>query len=796
MYAKCGVLEKAQEVFDEAPIQNTVTWNILIAGYAQHEHSKEALEAFIRMKAGGFQPDAFTFSSILRACSRLGALDIGSEIHEQIRKENLLEKDIVLGNGLIDMYTKCGALERANEVFSQLSKRNLVSWNTLIAGYSHQGRGREALDFYEQMLCGGFSPDAVTFVCTLQACGSIGALQKGQELHAQIIKENSDKTNAAVANALVDMYMKCGAVLHARGVFEDIPFRNLVLWTVLIAGYAQHGYGKDALDCYKQMQFGGFLPDAATLSCVLKACTSIGALDSGCEIHAQIVREHSLETNSIIANALIDMYSKCGALEKAEEVFKKLLYPDNIAWTALIGGYSQHKQGGVAMQCFERMQLESHSPDEVTYACCMKACGSIKALGRGQQIHAQIIRLQSLEKHQLLFNSMIDMYSKCGVLDIAKNVFDGLTNRNVVSWNALLSGLTQHGYSRDAVKLYEQMLSRSISPDATTYACVLKAYGDIGDFEKGHEIASHVIKQQLLKTNIVVANALIDMYLKCGEVKIAREVFDEIPVRDVILWTSMITGYADHGYGEDAISCFEHMKVEGLYPDAITFAAILKACGSMGAAYTGEDVHSEIVKQELLEHDAVIGIALVNFYANCGMLAEAQWIFDELPERNVISWSALMVGYAQLGKEDVVLHMLDMMVAESIEPDAVTFTIILNTCSHRGLLDLGQMYFESIHEVFGILPTIEHYTIMVDLFGRAGHLDRAVAIIERLPVSVVNLTMWHTLLGACNKLANTNLGMWAFEQLHEVDAAAYVCLSNIFSVTNQINAEQPPKQTV
>jgi pentatricopeptide repeat protein len=329
------------------------------------------------------------------------------------------------------------------------------------------------------------------------------------------------------------------------------------------------------------------------------------------------------------------------------------------------------------------------------------------------------------------------------------------------------------------------MQYRSFAPDSVTFICILKACTSIGAVAKGEEIHAQIVKAGLVGNHQsrALGNALIDMYLKCGSLVKAEHVFDEIHLQDVISWTTLISGYVRHGHGERAIEGFERMQIEAISADAVMLVHALKACGIVGTIIKGEQIHARIIAERLLEQNVVMGNALVDMYAKCGALTRAQMVFDTLPFRDVVSWNALISGYAQLGRDEIVFKLFDRMIDESKEPTLVTFTAVLNACSHAGLLEKGQIYFETMKDRYRVNPTLEHYTCMIDLFGRAGYIDQAAAMIKEMPFPA-DLTVWLALLGACQKWQNVVVGSWAFGhaiRLDAEDAAAYVCMINLYT---------------
>ncbi|KAI5067725.1 hypothetical protein GOP47_0018253 [Adiantum capillus-veneris] len=671
----------------------------------------------------------------LKACANNRDLCKCHELHREIVTSGFLEKNVYVGNTLVSVYAKCGALEKAKEVFDELPFKNEASWNALIAGHAQNGHGEEAIALFEQMQTGGCSPDPLSFVCILKACGNIGALDKGKEIHSKITRAQLLPEHVKVANALIDMYVKCGALEQAHEVFDVLPSRNSVSWTTLITGFAQKGRGKEAVSCFEQMQLSGFSPNGVTFTSVFKACGSIKALDKGLGIHAQVLREGLIEGDTVLANALVDMYAKCGELEKAKGLLYDSPTQNLVSWTSLITGYVQNGLGEEALSCFERMQSRGFHPDEVAYVCALKACGSIAALGKGQEIHTQVVREHLIEKHSNIANALVDMYAKCGALEKAQEVFDNLQSRDEVCWNALITGYVQHGYGKEALDTFQQMKKGGLTANVVTFLCLLKACGSLRDVDKGQEIHAHIYRERLLEKHIEIGNAIVDMYAKCDVLEKAQAVFDDLSVRDIVSWTGLIAGYALHGHGEEALTCFEQMQSGGFSPDAVAFACGLKACAIIGAASKGQELHADMVKKGFLEEDIVLSVTLLAMYASCGMLGEAQQVFDELPIHDVVSWTALMVGYARLENDEFVLTLFDKMVEQGLQPDMVTFTIVLDSCRRSGLLDCSWEYFQRLSKDCAFNPTVDDYNDMVKSFGHAAHSDKVALLNERIPLA-------------------------------------------------------------
>ncbi|KAI5070869.1 hypothetical protein GOP47_0015212 [Adiantum capillus-veneris] len=618
------------------------------------------------------------------------------------------------------------------------------------------------------------------FLPGLWACSKNKDLSRGTSIHIEL--QRRGLAEKMYADALVTMYAKCGELPKAQALLHTHNSSSVIPWTALIASYARDGQGQNALHCFKQMRQEGIPPDVVTYSCVLKACALTGAIEKGKEFHKEISRQGLLEHNVVLGTALVDMYAKCGDLSQAHSVLQKLPSRNVVSWSALIAGYAQKGQGRQALDCFVQMQREGILPNAVTYVSVLKACAVIGALDKGKQIHDEILRQGLLAQNIILGNALVDMYAKCGALPQARSVLERLSSRDVVSWSALITGYVQEGQGQEALKCFEQMQSEGIALDATTYLCILKACAVIGAVNKGKQIHEEILRKGLLEHDIVLGNALVDMYAKCGALSQAQSALEKLRFRDVVSWSALITGYVKNEQGQHALDCFEGMQREGIRPNSVTYMSLLKACALIGAIDKGKKIHDEVSRQGLLEHDILLGGALVDMYAKCGALPQAQSVMEKLPFHDVVSWSALIAGYAQKGQGEQALNCFEEMQREGIPPDLVTFLCLLNLCNHQGLVEKAQELFNNMEATYGLKPDVDCFTCMVDLLGRAGHLDKAVEVLQKMPFPA-NSSTWLCLLGACRKWVDVNVGIWAFEQAVELDrcnASAYRVMVSIY----------------
>ncbi|KAJ7514124.1 hypothetical protein O6H91_23G029000 [Diphasiastrum complanatum] len=752
-----------------------------LSKFCEEGRLKEALHMLELMVQQTTKPPIHAYVCLLKGCSRRKALAEGKQVHALI-VQSVLDSNIFLANTLVHMYSKCGSVLHALKVFKNMPQHNVYSWTAIISAYADSGEVEEAINLFQQMQETGLAPDKILFVVVLKACATLAGLEQGRKLHSDIIKRGF-QSDVVVGSTLVNMYAKCGCTEDARELFDNLSERDVVSWNAMIAGYAQNGLGKEALALYEQMKQEGVQPDNVTFVLLLKACASLAALEQGKQLHSEIIKR-GFQSDVVVGSTLVNMYAKCGCTKDARELFDNMSERDVVSWTAMIAGYAQNGLGKEALALYEQMKQEGMQPNNVTLVLLLKACASLAALEQGKQLHSEIIK-RGFQSDVVVGSTLVNMYAKCGCTEDARELFDNMSERDVVSWTAMIAGYAQNGLGKEALALYEQMKQEGMQPNNVTLVLLLKACASLAALEQGKQLHSAIIKRGF-QSDVVVGSTLVDMYAKCGCTEDASEVFDNMGERDVVSWTAMIAGYAQNGLGKEALALYKQMKQEGVQPDNVTFILLLKACASLAALEQGKQLHSEIIKRGF-QSDVVVGNTLVNMYAKCGCTEDARELFDNMSERDVVSWTGMIAGYAQngLGKEALALFV--QMQREGTKPNEVTYISVLSACAHSGLVDQGRYFFDSMCKNHGVTPTKEHYACMVDLLGRAGCLADAELFINKMPIQP-NSVVWMTLLGAARNHGHAEIGRRAFDRVVKLEtksAAPYVLLSNIYAAAGK-----------
>ncbi|KAH7443614.1 hypothetical protein KP509_02G042200 [Ceratopteris richardii] len=774
MYAKCGSSSDAWVVFNMMPRKSEVSWNAMIIGYAQPGCAEKSLSLFWKMELANVAHTEVSYVGAFKACAVLGSLRDARSVHESFKKSGLKE-NLILKNGLIDMYAKCGDVEEAHRVFDDIQQRDLVSWNALILGYAVHGPANAAIKLYQTMQKEGFQPDRVTFLSVLKACMNLPTLEQGIEVHSHV-KQTSLKFDIFVVSTLIDMYAKWGSIEEARRLFDEMRNKNEVAWNSMIAGYVQHGHLDEAFKLFDQMDQSNVKPVKVTYLSMIKACSNLGDVEKSRLMHSLIVFS-GYEGDKFIGNSLVDLYSKYGDVHDAQHIFDAVEEKNLVSWNALISGFVQQGQIESAFELFEEMLSTNIEQNEVTFLTALKACASDALyLSHGTCIHSCVVQY-SYDVLPYVRNSLIDMYSKCGSIEDARNVFDFSSKEELVTWNVMITGYMFLGMAEEAFKFSRQMTSVGMQPDEVTLLSLLKASGDLGSLKFGKEVHA-VIERFGLHSN-AIRNAIIDMYSKCGSLDDAYVVFRQLSQRELVSWNAIISGHLQHGLMQEVLDLFQEMKEECQVPDTITILNVSKACGILGYLDAAEQTH-KFAEVSGLQFDLFLNNTLIDTYGKCGDVKAARKIFDGMQVHDSVSWNALLTGYAQHGNVKEAFECFHRMQFEQ-ELDQVTFITVLSVCNYAGLIDEGCYYFESLHYVYGIEHTQEHCACIVDMLCRAGRMMEAGEFIKKMPLQPGTI-VWMALLSNCRLNSSFFLAITATKFIFEIQpehTAPYVLLSNI-----------------
>lgn len=415
----------------------------------------------------------------------------------------------------------------------------------------------------------------------------------------------------------------------------------------------------------------------------------------------------------------------------------------------------------------------------------LQRCAKEKLIMEGKSCHAQVIEA-GLQTDTLISNILINMYSKCGLIDSARQVFDEMPLRNVVSWNTVIGAYMRHGEEKEALNLLRQMHREGTSPSEFTISSILCACAASSAICESKQLHAFAIKTAV-DSNVYVGTALLDVYAKCSYIQDACLVFGSISDKTAVTWSSMVAGYVQNDLYEEALILFHSAQKMGLETTHFTLSAILSACASLSAMNEGTQVHGMLVKSGF-DSNFFVATSLVDMYAKCGSIEEAYLIFSTMKEKNiVVLWNAMISGFAKHARSIEAMLLFEKMQQVGIHPNEVTYISVLSACSHAGLVNEGKHYFNLMIEDGNVESNVRHYSCMVDLLGRAGLIQEAWELMEGMPFDA-SISMWGSLLASCRIHGNLELAKLAAEHLFEMEpcnAGNHVLLLNLYAVNKR-----------
>ncbi|KAA8528394.1 hypothetical protein F0562_035749 [Nyssa sinensis] len=523
------------------------------------------------------------------------------------------------------------------------------------------------------------------YVPLLQECIDKNSVSEAQAIHAHIIKTGTHE-DLFLMTFLVNVYAKCGIMGDAHKVFDNLPRRNVVTWTSLMTGYVHNSQPELALRVFQEMLEVGAYPTSYTLGIVLNACSSLYTSKLGKQIHAYIIK-HQIDYDTSVGNALCSLYSKCGSLNSAVKTFWRIREKNVISWTAVISACGDNGDFAMGLSFFTGMLSEGGEPNEFTLTSVLSLCCILQALGVGMQVHSLSIKL-GYESNLPVTNSIMYLYLKCGWIADAKKLFDGLETVSLVTWNAMIAGhaqmmdlaedrLSSHCSGTEALNIFLRLTRSSMKPDLFTFSSILTVCSSLVALEQGEQVHAQTIKTGFL-SDVIVGTALVNMYNKCGSIERASKAFVEMSRRTLISWTSMITGFAQHGHSQQALQLFEDMRLAGVRPNKITFVGVLSACSHAGmvdeALAYFEMMKNEYKIKPVMDHFA----CLIDMFVRLGRLDDAFDFVKKMDlEPNEFVWSSLIAGCRSHGNLELGFYAAEQLLKLNPE-DPETYVLLLN----------------------------------------------------------------------------------------------------------------------
>ncbi|KAI5075018.1 hypothetical protein GOP47_0010979 [Adiantum capillus-veneris] len=776
MYSRCGDLDAAHALFLlNTHLRNVFIWNVMIRAYAHLGKYQMAFALFNQMLCEGTLPDNFTIVCVITACSCQVPLYEGQRLHARMMVDVPIMDNLVI-NALLNMYSKRRSLKDVKKIFNDMPEHNIVAWTAMIDALLQHVCRADALQFLGHMQVEGVLPDRIFMLSIISGCTESAAFFEGRKMHVSVL-EMGYGSNIFLRTALVSMYGNCGVLGDARKVFVQPFEKNVALWNSFISLHAQFSLDVDASSHLNRMLQEGVLPDRVTFLHGLSACANKADVVEGIKIH-MLALNAILGSDVMLGTSITHMYGKCGHLDAAWQVFQQLHERTVISWNVMLGILTQHGEFLKAFYLFGTMHKQGVFPDNFTFVHILDACPIPAFLTEGEQLHNYIVEL-GLESDVVLGTALMSMYGRCSSLAVACRMFEEMPEHNLVSWNTIILVHVQRGKCRDALRIFTQMLKNEISPDNSTLSSIID--GCVAESLLGEAVFMHAYAVESgYDLDDAMGISLITMYGKLGNVQDAVWVFKMVQVHDALSWTALLTVYMWSGNYEEALELYLRMEMDGVTAAKAMYLVVLEACANLSESSRGEEVFLGVTKKGL-DLDAAVATALVNLYGKCGSLCAGKRVFDSIPDKDVILWTAMITTYAQNGFGTEAVCLFTGMQDSGLTPNNVTFVNMLTACSHAGLVHEGYRFLASMMWDYSLSPLVDHYDCAIDLFGRAGLLDEAEHLINRMPF-LPRIISFMALLGACRCQADFERGARIAKRVLDLDleiTSPYVMFANL-----------------
>ncbi|XP_038887152.1 putative pentatricopeptide repeat-containing protein At3g18840 [Benincasa hispida] len=591
-----------------------------------------------------------------------------------------------------------------------------------------------------QAIKSGFTPTIFTSNQLITLYAKHGLLNDAQKMFDEMPERNVFSWNAIIA-----AYLKSQNLTQARALFDSAVYRDLVTYNSMLSGYvSSDGYEAQALGLFRKMQTAPDMIriDDVSLTIMLNLTAKLCVVSYGKQLHSFMMKTAN-DLSVFAASSLIDMYSKCGYFKDACRVY---------------------------YGCGEVVDLVSRNA--MVAACCRE-----------------------------------------GEINVAMDLFWKELERNdAVAWNTMISGFVQNGYEQESLKLFVRMADETVGWNEHTFASVLSACSNLRSLKYGKEVHAYVLKNGLI-VNPFIGSGLVDVYCKCNNMRYAESVNSELRMRNVYSITSMIVGYSSQGNMAEARKLFDSLdeknsvvwtalfsgyvklqqceavfellteyRKEATVPDVLILLSIIGACAIQAALAPGKQIHGYIVRAGI-KLDTKLTSSLVDMYSKCGSIIYAERIFREVTDKDSIIYNIMIAGYAHHGWENDAVQLFKEMMENDLKPDAITFVALLSACRHGGSVELGEHFFDSMSSDHNIIPEIDHYACMIDLYGRANQLDKALEFMKTIPIQL-DAVIWGAFLNACRINGNAELARKAEDKLLVIEGengARYVQLANVYA---------------
>ncbi|GMH29333.1 hypothetical protein Nepgr_031176 [Nepenthes gracilis] len=593
---------------------------------------------------------------------------------------------------------------------------------------------------------------------------------------------NRPYTNPYSCCKLLRSYFELGEIRRAQKLFDEIPQRNIFAWSIMIHGYAKNGLYNQSFELFSSMRQLGLSPNSFTIVGTLVSVAGLRELQLAQSIHVLVVK-YGLQSNPVVATAMLDSYGRCGDVFSSYGLFKSINNPGLVSCNALLSVLIINELFEDAVRMFNKFRRRDLVPSSATMLSVIHGCLSMDLKNLCESIHSLVVKF-GLVADLPVSNSVLDMYSHLRDLDSAKKVFNRIEYKDVISWTTMMGLLNDLECPSEALKLFHQMRDFGVTYDVVTIVNLVATCTILLDLRIGKQVHAQAIASGC-GSKLTVLNSITTMYAKCGDLDDSRAVFDQTAQKSLVSWSAIISGCAHNGHTQQALDLIIRLRTEekGWF-DSVILVGALRAAGELAFFDLCHQFHSLALRAGFPRYRSVMN-SLISAYSKCGNVELAHHVFNEMGDdlRNVVSWNAILNGLGMNGHGRTAVGLFHEMPNHHKHCDSATYVSVLSACSHSGLVDEGLKIIDQMVEEKRFILTREHFGCVIDLLARAGCLSDLSHFTSKFPAEM-GRNAWRALLSGCLLHGNMVLAEVAAERIIDLDpedSCLSVLLSNTFA---------------
>ncbi|XP_072971214.1 pentatricopeptide repeat-containing protein At4g35130, chloroplastic-like [Typha angustifolia] len=554
-----------------------------------------------------------------------------------------------------------------------LNKASIHQWNSILKDHVDSGLFDEALSIFSSLRSSGARPDHLTLPLVNRAVSSLTRrFDVGEAVHCLGIRMGFCN-DAYFCNTMIELHVRYGSICSARQMFDEMCVRDVVSWTSMISGYVQIGDCREASWLFHEMRMDGCGPSPVTLAIVLRACLIKKDSVGGRQLHGFAVKS-GFEGHELVENSILTLLTKVGILQEAMEFFSRIQKRSVVSWNIMISGYSSVPDISKVIDLYEKMKVEMN-PSFETLTSVLSALTKCRHLRQGKKLHCVVVKIGFMDV--ILHASLLDLYAKCGELASSVRLFEEFNTKCSTTRTVMMWGFIQNGQFREAIDLFWRMQNEGFEPTAHSLQGLVVTYTHLGALQFGKGIHGYIIRSNFVADSKSLETSILNMYANCGSIDLARRCFDRMADKDIIAWSSMIDGYAIHGYGIDALALFHQMQEEGIKPNSVTFLNALSACSHSGLVNEARKLFGCMIEKFGIIPELTHYTCMVDVLGRSGNLDEALGIINSMniqPDGRI--WGALLASCRIHSDVRIAIYAAQKLL--DLEPNNIGYHVVLS----------------------------------------------------------------------------------------------------------------------